>query len=113
MTPRGAHVFISQTGLCLLEYVLDNESIDMQVEDYRTFTREGRMKIVELNQKYRREIVLGNDIQGRMDLTRLRWGKLPMIKMDFDIANRAITGELIGVLAPKRMPQMNSDILKN
>ena len=113
MTPRGAHIFISQAGLCLVEYVLANECFDMSTQEYRELTIDGRMKIVELNQRFRREIALDRGLQGRVDLTRIRWGKLPMILMDFDLANHAITGNLIGVLAPKPMPQMNADILRN
>lgn len=113
MTPRGAHIFISQAGLCLLEYVLNEEGFDMSIEEYRELTKEGRMKIVELNQRYRKEIGLDRDLQGRVNLTKIRWGKIPMVKMDFDLENRAITGSLTGVLAPKPMPQLNSDILRN
>jgi len=113
MTPRGAHIFISQAGLCLVEYILDNEGFDMSVQEYRELTMDGRMKIVELNQRFRREIALDKSLQGKVDLTKIRWGKLPMIIMDFDLANSAITGNLIGVLAPKPMPQMNADILRN
>jgi len=112
LTPRGAHIFISQAGFCLLEYVLEREEFDMNVDEYKVLTAEGRLKIVELNQKFKREVGLENNLQGRMDLTRIRWGKMPMIKMDFDLADKSITGNFIGVLAPKPMSQMNADILR-
>ncbi len=112
LTPRGAHIFISQAGLCLVEQVLVEGNYDMSPENFRELTMESRMKIVELNQRYRREVSLGRNLQGRLDLTRIRWGKLPMIGIDFDIANGAIKGNLIGVLAPRPMPQMNADILR-
>ena len=113
MTPRGAHIFISQAGLCLLEYVLNEEEFDMGIEEYRELTKEGRMKIIELNQRYRKEIGLDRDLQGRVDLTKIRWGKMPMIKMNFNLANRAIIGSFTGVLAPKPMLQLNADILRS
>jgi hypothetical protein len=112
LTPRGVHIFISQAGLCLVEQVLVDGNYDMSIEDYRRLTVEGRMKIVELNEKFRREIPLNKGLQGRLDLTKLRWGKLPMIGINFDIENGAIRGNLIGVLAPRPMPQMNADILR-
>ena len=113
LTPRGSHIFISQGGLCLVENVIAEEGFDMSVEDYRNLTMEGRMKIVELNQRYRKEMSLGRDLQGVVNLTNIRWGKLPMVKIDFDIGEHAITGNLIGVLAPRPRPQMNADIIVN
>jgi hypothetical protein len=83
----------------------------MSVQEYRELTSQGRMKIIELNQRYRREVSLDRNLQGRNALTRVRWGELPMVKMDFDIANRAISGNLTGVLAPRPMPQLNADIM--
>ncbi len=112
MTPRGAHIFISQAGLCLVEQVLNEEGFDMSTEDYRKLAREGRMKIVELNQRYRREIPLDKGLQGKVNLTNIRWGKMPLIIIDFDIANRGITGNFVGVITPKPVPQMNSDIIR-
>ena len=84
----------------------------MSVEEYRNLTAEGRLKIIELNQKYRREVGLDRNLQGKLDLTKIRWGKMPMIKMNFDLANRAITGNLVGILASKSVPQTNADIWK-
>jgi len=110
LTPRGAHIFISQAGICLIEAVLESEGFDMNADEYRELTAEGRLKIVELNQKYRREVGLDRDLQGKVALTGIRWGKMPMVRMDFDIANRAIRGNLVGVLVPKPVPQTNADI---
>lgn len=112
MTPRGVHIFLSQGGICLVESVLQEEGFDMSVEDYRNLTSEGRLKIIELNQKYRKEVRLGRELQGRLNLTGIRWGRLPMIKIDFDIANKSVTGNLVGVLASHPVPQTNSDILR-
>ncbi len=112
LTPRGAHIFISQAGYCLLENLFREEEFDMSVEEYRNLFMCGRLKIVELNQKYRRELKTDRTLQGRMNLTNIRWGRMPIIKIDFDIANRAIMGNFTGVLAPKPMIQMNADIMR-
>lgn len=112
LTPRGAHVFISQAGLCVVEQVIESEGIGMSVDDFRELTVESRMKIVELNQKYRREVRLDRELQGQMELTTIRWGRLPIIRMEFDISNGAIHGDLIGVLASKPVAQMNGDLLR-
>ena len=84
----------------------------MSVEDYWNLSMQGRMKIVELNQKYRKEIALDKNLQGRLDVTKIRWGKAPLVKVDFDIANRAITGNFVAILASKPMPQMNAEIVR-
>lgn len=112
LTPRGAHIFISQAGLCLLESIFEKEGFDMSTEEYRELTMDGRMKIVELNQKYRRELTLDKNLQGKLNLTKIRWGKAPIVKVDFDIANRAITGNFVAIVAPKSTPQMNADIIR-
>jgi hypothetical protein len=110
LNPRGAHIFISQGGICLVENVLVEEGFDMSVEDYRKLTAEGRLKIIELNQRFRREIGIGGNLVGRLDITGIRWGRMPMVKINFDIQNSSITGNLIGVLAPRPVNQTNSDI---
>lgn len=111
-TPRGAHIFLSQAGFCLLDKIIEEGNFDMGVEEYRDLLMRGRMKIIELNQKYRRELQLDKNLQGKLDLTRIRWGKTPVAKIDFDIGNKAITGNLTCILAPKSMPQTNIDILR-
>lgn len=112
LTPRGAHIFISQAGLCLVENILETEGFDMSTNEFRKLTMDGRMKIVELNQKYRRELTLDKNLQGKLNLTKIRWGKAPIVKIDFNLANRAITGNFTAILAPKSTPQMNTDIIR-
>ena len=112
LTPRGAHIFISQAGLCLLENIFETEKFDMSTEEYRALTMEGRMKIVELNQKYRKELSLDKNLQGKLSLTKIRWGKAPIVKIDFDIANRGITGNFVAIITPKPMPQLNAKIMR-
>jgi len=112
-TPRGAHIFLSQAGLCLIENILKTEDFDMNIQDYRDLTMQGRMKIIELNQKYRKELRLDKNLQGRLDLTKLRWGKTPIVNFDFDIGNKGVTGNFVCILAPKSVFQTNANILRN
>lgn len=112
LTPRGAHIFISQAGLCTIEQALEREGFDLSVGEFRELTMQGRMKIVQLNQRFRREVRLGENLQGKMDLERIRWGKLPIVQISFNIANKSITGNFTGVLAPHPVPQTNADITR-
>ncbi|MCD4666877.1 hypothetical protein K8R47_03640 [archaeon] len=111
-TPRGAHIFISQAGFCLMEHILKTEKFDMNIEDYRDLTMQGRMKIIELNQRYRKELKLDDYLQGKLNLTKIRWGKRPLVKIDFDISNRSITGNLTCILAPEPIIPINADICR-
>lgn len=113
LTPRGIHIFLSQAGICLTEQLLQEEGFDIGIEEYRILTMDGRMKIVELNQKYRKELKVDGNLQGKLNLTRIRQGKIPVVKLDFDIGNRAVTGNLVCVLASNSVPQANYDILRN
>ncbi len=110
LTPRGTHIVVSQSGYCVLEKEI--EKLGLDAKGLRDLTREGRLKLVEFNQRFRRELGLSETLQGRLTLTRLRAGKLPVIKLDFDLGERAVTGEMTGVIAPHSVPQTNADILR-
>jgi len=73
---------------------------------------EGRVKIIELFQKFRKEIGLSKPIPGRMDVRSYREGRMPMLRLDFDFANGGIKGNLVSVIAPKPVQQTNTDILR-
>lgn len=113
LTPRGSHISISQAGVCLVEQLMRQGVLDFDINDFRDFTSEGRLKLIELNQRFKREIGLDSPIQGRFDLTHFRPGKIPVIKIDFDLGNRGFIGDLTGVIAPRPVPQMNVDVLRN
>lgn len=110
-TPRGSHITISQAGLYLIENILVEEGLDITPEQYRTLTREGRMKIVELNQKFRKTLGLKEPLEARLMLKNIRWGKMPMVKVDFDLGDRGFYGNFTAVLEPIPVPQMNEDIM--
>jgi len=112
-TPRGLHICVSQAGYALVENMLREGLLDgLELQGLRETVLEGRVKITELHQKFRKEVRLSKPIQGRFDIERFRFGKLPVLKLDFGFANDAITGNLVSVVAPRPVPQMNSDIIR-
>jgi len=111
LTPRGTHICLSQSSYCFFEYLMNNEGL-MDPEELRGIGFEGRLKLVEFNQRFRREVNLSDNLQGSLTLTKLRHGKIPVVKMDFELGNRAITGNLTGVIAQNPVPQANSDLLR-
>ena len=107
---RRAQVLSRENGTA---NIMDSETFEnLDLETFRSDTEEGRLKIVELNQKFRKEVGLANPLQGRLTLTKLRQGKTPIIRLDFEIGNRAITGSMMGLIAPEPVPQLNADILR-
>ena len=113
LTPRGSHIATSQAGFCLVERLMREGLIGFDVGDFRDHTSEGRLKLIELNQRFKRELRLDSPIEGKFTLTHFRPGKIPVVKMDFDLGNRGFVGDLTAVIAPKPVPQMNSDVLRN
>ena len=112
-TPRGLHICVSQAGYALVEHTVREGMIGgMDIDSLRANLLSGRVKITELYQKFRKEITLGKPIQGRFDVSRFRVGRLPVLKLDFKFENGAVTGNLVSVLAPKPMHQLNANILR-
>ena len=113
LTPRGTHIIVSQASYCLFEQLVSRGNLPLTVDELRGVGELGRLKLVEFNQKLRKELPLSGRLEGRFSVTRLRGGAMPVVKMDFDLGNRAITGNLTGVIAPHTVVQANSDILRN
>ena len=111
LTPRGVHIGISQSSICFVEERL-LEQFGVGLREFRDTASQGMLKLVEFNQRFRKEVGLDGKLQGKLVLTKSRHGKLPVIKMDFDIGNRAVSGEITGVVAPRPVPQTNADILR-
>lgn len=112
-TPRGLHICISQAGYALVEYLVSKGELgDLDILNLRGILLEGRVKITELYQKFRKEVGLSEPIPGRIDITRLRLGKTPVLKLDFEFGERAVIGNLTSIIAKKPMPQLNQDILR-
>ena len=113
ITPRGLHIYISQAGFALGEYLVKERQLEgLDVESFRELMLQGRMRIIELNQRFRRELELGKLIQGRFDITKLRLGKMPVLKLNFDFEKRAIYGDLTTVIAPFPVPQLNQYLIR-
>jgi hypothetical protein len=112
VTPRGLHITLSQAGLCLFERVAEEEGL-IQGTDLRSLAIEGRLKVVQLDQKFRREIPLEGPLRGRMNVEKLRMGRVPFIGLTFDFEENAIKGYIGAVIAPEPVPQTNYDILRN
>ncbi|MEK6885812.1 MAG: hypothetical protein AABX17_02505 [Nanoarchaeota archaeon] len=112
-TPRGLHICVSQAGYALVEHMVREGQVEgFELQGLRETLLAGRVKITELYQRFRREVGLSKLVQGRFDVERFRMGKLPVLKLDFSFANDAITGNLVSVIAPRPVPQMNRDIIR-
>lgn len=113
LTPRGLHICISQAGYALAENMVREGIIEnIDIHALREVLLEGRVKITELYQKFRREVELSKPVQGRFNVSRFRPGKMPILKLDFDFGNRAIAGNLTSVIAPSPQPQTNKDLVR-
>ncbi len=141
LTPRGLHICISQGSYMLVEHMVrEGKFGEWDIGGIREVALDGRLRIAKLNQRFRREIEitylrnallegkvkiaklyqrfgrevkLGKPVQGRFDVKRFRFGKLPVLKLEFRFANDAITGNLVSVIAPKPVPQTNGDIMRS
>ena len=141
LTPRGLHICISQGSYALVENMVDEGNFgEFDIESFRKMALTGRMKITELNERFRKEIeiaylrnillegrvkitelyqrfgkevLLDKPIRGRFDIKKFRPGKMPVLKLDFSFGEGAITGNLTSVLAPNSMPQINGNLMRN
>ena len=141
LTPRGLHICISQGSYALAENMIREKLFDeLDIEGFRGAALEGRIRIAELNQRFKKEVEilylrdallkgrikitelyqrfgkevrLSKPVQGRFDIKKFRPGKLPILKLDFSFANDAITGNLVSIIAPNTTRQTNRDIMRN
>ncbi|HEB46863.1 MAG TPA: hypothetical protein ENI22_00145 [Candidatus Pacearchaeota archaeon] len=112
-TPRGLHICVSQAGYALAEYLARQEELrDINPQLLRNTLLQGRIRITELLQRFRKEIELSELLPGRFDISKLRLGRIPILKLNFEFAGGAVTGNLISLIAPAPGPQINQDILR-
>ena len=112
-TPRGLHICITQAGVALVENMVKEGKLEyLNLQNFRNIILQGRVKITELYQKWRREVKVKEPIQGRIDITRTRLGKVPILKMDFKFENKSVHGNLTSIIVPNPVPQTNQDILR-
>ena len=112
LTPRGTHIIASQAGIVLLDYFIRRGSIGLDSSEFLDFAESGRLKIVEFNQRFRREIGLDLELDARFTLEKYRPGRIPLVCINFNLGNRDIVGDIVGVLSPYPVRQTNTDILK-
>lgn len=113
LTPRGLYICVSQASYALVENMIREEIIEnFDILNFRDIFLQGRVKITELYEKFRKEVGLSKIVQGRFNVSQLRMGKFPVLKLDFDFENRAIQGYLTSLIAPTKKPQLNSDIIR-
>lgn len=113
ITPRGLHICISQAGYALAENLIkEGEFKGLDLGTLREILLQGRVKITELFQKFRKEVGIVEPIPGEFIITRMRPGKTPVIKLDFNFAEGAITGNLVSMIVAKPTPQLNQDIVR-
>ena len=112
-TPRGLHICVSQVGMALVENMVKEGLVeDISIPEFRNTVLEGRLKITELYQRFRREVGLSKPLPGRIDVARFRRGRIPVLKLNFDFGNRAVNGNLVSVIAPKPTHQLNADLMR-
>ena len=113
VTPRGTHIMVSQASFCVVDNLVRSGELPMSPEEYYELGLKGRFKLVEFNQRFRREIGLDDVLQGKLTVTGLRLGRLPFLKIDFDLGSKAISGSLTAMIAPHPVHQTNADIMRH
>ena len=115
VTPRGLHIAISQAGYALAENLAKEGLIgEYSSQVLRSILLQGRVKIIELDQRFRREIELGREVQGRFEIRRSRLSRrIPLLlEMFFEFDNRAVTGRVVSVIAPKPVTSLNKEVTR-
>lgn len=112
LTPRGTDLCIVQAAYAFVENLVKEGKIDFDISKLRKIILEGRIKLIELNQKFRRDVGLSEKIQGKFTLTGFRLGRIPIAKFDFDLGNKAVSGDLVSVISPYKAIQINQDMLR-
>jgi len=112
-TPRGLHICVSQAGYVLAENLAEEGLLgDLEINSLRAIFLQGRVKITELYQKFRKEIELTPSLSGTFNITQMRLGKTPVMKMNFEFGNKKAEGFLTSIIALSPTNQLNQDILR-
>lgn len=112
VTPRGLHVLISQAAYCLMENQAEEGRLNIPTQDLRKLLLGSRVKITELYERFRREIEMLGSIEGKVTLTTLRLGRIPIARFDFDFGERAIVGNLTTAIAHNPITPINADVVR-
>ena len=112
LTPRGVHIIVSQGSYCFVENLAKEGKLDFDEEELKRVYFDFRLRLVEFNQRFRKELRLEDKLQGKMMLSKLRLGRIPILKMDFDLGNKAVSGNIIGMISPEPFAT-NVEIVRN
>lgn len=113
MTPRGLHICLSQAGYALAENMANEGRLgETTASGLRETFLESRLRITEFLQRFRREIPLGTSVDGRVSVSKIRLGMIPVLKLNFELGNKAVSGSLTSVIAPKPTHQLNQALLR-
>ena len=113
LTPRGLHLCLSQASYCLFEHLVNIEKVPLDIAAARELYFQLRLRITELNQKFRKEMRLV-PFQGQLSLDRLRVGRnVSLARISFDMGNRAIVGNMTTMISPHPVPPTNGDAVRH
>jgi len=111
VTPRGLHICISQAGYALAEHLAEEGRLgDLTLENLRKTLLTGRVKIREIYEKFRKELLLKDPIQARFNVDRLRTGNPSLMKLVFSFQNLAIEGFFSSAIAPEPVISLNTGV---
>jgi hypothetical protein len=114
LTPRGLHICISQAGYAMVERMANEGLLEgLAVDSLRKILLEGRVKITELHEMFRREIGLLKPIPGKIELTRSRGGAVHIKRFTYDFGNKAFHGNWTSLIASQPTHQTNADLMRN
>ncbi len=111
MTPRGAHVCVSQAVYAFAEEIAPR-LFGIDVKKLREVYLGGRLRLRKILFDHKKELETDGTFPGRLDLIRFRPGRIPYIEMNYDLGDGALVGFITGVIAPQTVPQTNQDILR-
>jgi len=113
LTPRGLHICVSQAGYALVENMVETGLFEeIEISALRSLLLGGRVKITELYERFRKEVRLTEKVQGRFDVRKFRFGRMPVLQLDFSFSNSAITGNMLSVVAPMPVRPMNAEVVR-
>lgn len=110
LTPRGTHITASQAAYILLE--TSSSKFDLKLNSFRELFLDARMKLYEFYARFTKEVDLGIVYEGSIELSKFRKGKNPLVRLDYELADRAVSGFMSGMLVDKPVRQTNQNILR-
>lgn len=108
LTLKGLPLCLSQAAYAIGENLVKEGLLgDLEIMNLRKILSEGRIRIPEVYERFRRQVKLGKPIQGRFDIAHLRLGKKTLLKLNYDFENNSIEGNFISIITNTPNPPMN------